>query len=204
MSYITLEEKLEILVDESPGVSITLPLEMLAAVAGATSLAYFMETAPFSAREVLDAYALEKATGFYMEISRNEIGGIKKVFFVTFEEIAYKVFIRLDDVDFFNRGKIDDIWQEHASEIQPGDLTICAHPTYMLRDLRELLESGFERAKWDFTLPEGTLLTVLSTVKVDNFWFTKVLYNQAPMWAFGALFKVDMFEGEKTNNNHYI
>lgn len=204
MVYITLEEKIEKLVDENPGTPITLPLEMLAAVAGSTSLAYFMDTAPYNARDVIDAYALEKATGFYMELTRNEVGGIKKVFFVTFEEVAYKVFIRLDDVDFFNRGKIDDAWQEHAQEIQQGDLTICAHPTYMLRDIKDLLEAGFERTKWDLTLPEGTLLTILSMVKIDSFWFTRVLYREKPMWAFGALFKIETFEGEKTNDNHYI
>lgn len=204
MAYITLDEKIEKLSDENPGCSISLPLEMLAAVAGSTSLAYFMDTHPYSAKDVLEVYSIEKATGFHMELSRNDDDSIKKVFYVTFKDISYKVFIRLDDTDFFNREKIEREWQTHMPFVQPSDLVICAHPVYLLEDVRELLEAGFEKTQWDNTLKEGTLLTVLSTAKVDNFWFTKVLYRNKPMWAFGAVFKVETFEGDRTNDNHYI
>lgn len=203
MTYITLEEKLEELVDENPEEPISLPLEMLASISGSTSLAYFLDTSPHAAKDVIDLYTLEKATGFYVELTRTTSGDIKKTFYVTFDGIPYKVFINLDNSDFFNHKKMEEDMREHLDEVSQGDLVVCAYSTYLVKNISDLLEAGFERVHWDAVLPEGSLLTVLNTVKVENFWLVKVLHKEKPMWAFGVFFKYDYFDN-RTNTNHFI
>lgn len=203
MTYITLEEKLEELVDENPEEPISLPLEMLASISGSTSLAYFLDTSPHAAKDVIDLYTLEKATGFYVELTRTTSGDIKKTFYVTFDGVPYKVFISLDNSDFFNHKKMEEDMREHLDEVSQGDLVVCAYSTYLVKNISDLLEAGFERVHWDAVLPEGSLLTVLNTVKVENFWLVKVLHKEKPMWAFGVFFKYDYFDN-RTNTNHFI
>jgi hypothetical protein len=194
---------MEVLADESPGIPVSLPVRMLESICGGTNLAYFMDTAPYSAKDVIDVYTIEKVSGFFVEFSRNELDDIKKVFYVTFEDVAYKVYIRLDDIDFFDREKVEADWQEHFPLIQPGDLAISVHPTYLLADIHDLFEAGFERAKWDLQLPEGTLFSVLNSVRIDDICFVKVLYRNRAMWAFGALMKTDTLEAGQPNY-HFI
>jgi hypothetical protein len=194
---------MERLADESPGTPVALPVRMLETVCGGTNLAYFMDTAPYSAKDVIDVYTIEKVTGFFVEFSRNEMEDLKKVFYVTFEEVAYKVYIRLDDIDFFDREKVEADWQVNFPQIQPGDLAISVHPTYLLDDIHDLFEAGFERAKWDLQLPEGTLFSVLNSVRIDDICFVKVLYRNRAMWAFGAMLKVEMLEAGQPNY-HFI
>lgn len=194
---------MERLADESPGIPVALPVRMLETVCGGTNLAYFMDTAPYSAKDVIDVYTIEKVTGFFVEFSRNEMEDLKKVFYVTFAEVAYKVYIRLDDIDFFDREKVEADWQVNFPQIQPGDLAISVHPTYLLADIHDLFEAGFERAKWDLQLPEGTLFSVLNSVRIDDICFVKVLYRNRAMWAFGAMLKVEMLEARQPNY-HFI
>jgi len=203
MAYITIAEKLEALLEEKPEEPISLPLEMLAGVCGSTSLAYFLDTAPQSAKDVLDIYALDRATGFYMELGVNDNETLKKTFYVTFKYMSKKVYIRIDDTDFFNSDKIDKNRTYHMSNLISGDLAICIFPTYLLLDLRELLVSGFEHVKWDVALKEGTLLTTLDVSQVGDIFFAKVLYQQKIMWAFGAICKLSLFD-DVANDNHYI
>lgn len=204
MGYVTIAEKLEALLEEKPGEPISLPLEMLAGVCGSTSLAYFLDTAPQAAKDVLELYALDKVTGFYMELGVNDNDTLKKTFYVTFKDVSKKVHIRIDDTDFFDRDKIEKDRVFHMSNLIPGDLAVCIFPTYLLEDLSELLMSGFENVKWDVSLKEGTLFTVLSISLVGDIWFAKILYKQKKMWAFGAICKFEQFNTNMINDYHYI
>lgn len=204
MTYITLKDKMENLADLSPGTPISLPVKMLESVCSGTSLAYFVETAPKAAKDVVDVYTLEKVTGFFMEVGWNEdTGELDKVFYVTFDEVSYKVYIKLDDADFFDREKIEKDWQREFDSLCQGDLVLSVHPCYLLYDIHDLFEAGYEKAKWDLTLPEGTMFTVLKTFRVDDICFVKVLMKGRPLWAFGAMFKVDLLD-ETQPNYHYI
>lgn len=178
---------------------------MLEAIAGSTALAYYLDTFPHNTKDVLDLYAIDKATGFFVEFNRLDNGDVSSTFYVNFEEVEHKVYIKLEQNEFYDREKIEKDWQKHFPEIQPGDLVICSHPTYMLKSIHELFQAGFEKANWDHTLPEGTLLTVLGKVKIEDICFLRVLYRDKPMWAFGAVFKAEQFDGEdKVNDNHFI
>jgi len=204
VTYITLQQKLEVLADTSPGKPVSLPIRMLQNICGGTNLAYYMETSPYSAKDVVDVYTMEKVTGFFVEVSRDEdTDEIKKVFYVSFQDVSYKVYIKLDEAEFFDREKIEEDWQASFDSILPSDLVMSVHPCYLLYDIHDLFEAGYEKAKWDTTLPEGTLFTVLKTFRVDDVCFLKVLVKNRPMWAFGAMFKVDTLIENKPNY-HYI
>lgn len=204
MAYVTLEEKIETLatLGEDP---ISLPLEMLAAVAGGTPLAYIVDTAPYSAKDMIDVYALENATGFFVEF-RWEHEDVRRFCYVTFRNVQKKVHVHLDDSDFFNTDLIDRAWTtDYFHRLKPGDLAICAYPKiYLLEKFSELMESGYERAKWDHTLDEGSLVTVVDTWLIDKFPFVRVIYRGRIYWSFGCLVRFEDFQQENANHNHHF
>lgn len=204
MAYITLQEKIEALADngEEP---VELPLDMLAAVAGGTPLAYIVDTAPLSARDVLDDYTLESATGFFVEF-RRERKGIRKFCYVRFQGVKKKVYVSIDDSDFFNLGALDRQWTgEYFHKLKSSDLVIAAYPKiYLLENLSELMEGGFERAKWDQVVEEGTLLTIVDTMMIDKYPFVRVIYKGKIFWSFGALVREEDFNSQDHSHNHHF
>ena len=204
MAYVTLQQKIETFADngEDP---ISLPLEMLAAVAGGTPLAYIVDTAPFSAKEMLDVYTLENATGFFVEF-RWERDQVRRHVYVTFRNIQKKVHVHIDDADFFNLEALDKKWlSEYFPSLKPGDLVIAAHPkVYLLTELAELMEGGYERAKWDKVLSEGAMFTVVDKWLIDKFAFVRVIYKGRIYWSFGALVRFEDFQPEEAMHQHHF
>lgn len=205
MAYLTLQDKIEALANSSEEEPIPLPIEMLTAVTGGTPLAYIVDTAPHSAKDLLDSYTLENVTGFFVSF-RWENNQIRRYCYVTFSTSRKKVHVHMDEADFFNLELVDKLWnEEYLPSLRPGDLAICVYPkVYLIEDLGELMEGGYERAKWDHVLGEGSLLTIMETNKIDKYPFIKVIYKGRIYWSFGALARLDKFQPEEASHNHHF
>lgn len=192
MMYVTLKDKIDNLAKLGK-VPIPLPIEILKNIAGETPLSYFVNTAPFSARDMCEKYSLDKVTGFFLEFYEGPKRKLSQNTYVTFENEPKKIIIHIEDTDYFNIKLLQKRYKEVFFErLSPGDLGITLLPsTFLKEDFADFLMTGFETCKWDITLPEGSLVTVLEKVKVDSSSFVKVIYDGKIYWIFGYIACLD-------------
>lgn len=204
MSYITLLEKLKRLNKKAKIKEKEVPKEILKEVCSYSPLYLFFDYDSYDKeRELMYVYdnvtKVSLIPPFEHDPDDDEfIIRLRLQFINKDEQVIYGTLS-----DLYRTKELDKLWEEQIfPELKEGDLVqTISHSTFLIKDFSGLVISGFDDAEWDEIVPEGTLLTVLDKIKIDDFYMVRVFHGKGVYWSIGYLIKdkylVDF-------NPHYI